>query len=85
MNKIAAIKQKERARLTEVRMARNTYQQGCIAWRKREDGSEVPVLRYRERDLTAPSGWKEHTEVLRGWSTKKELSGTRRPKDEGNQ
>jgi integrase len=52
---------------------RSSYQTGSIVTRYRDDGTEYYLLRYRVRDPSAKSGWKEKTEVLASTAKKKAL------------
>jgi len=54
-------------------MARSSFQRGSVLTRKRSDGTEYFILRYRVRDPRTKSGWKEKKELLASATKKKAL------------
>lgn len=59
-------------------MARSSFQRGSVLTRKRSDGTEYFILRYRVRDPRNKSGWKEKKELLASTTKKKALEETNR-------
>ncbi len=57
---------------------RSSFQRGSVVTRKRDDGADYYLLRYRVRDPRAKSGWKEKTEVLASPTKKKALEEANR-------